>query len=68
MLRLLALYPLSLVVPVFATIANATTYEIKATYSGLPSSITGSFTMDNKDPSINVHVCNRAILPLDFGQ
>ena len=36
MLRLLALYPLSLVVSVFATIANATTYEIKATYSGLP--------------------------------
>jgi hypothetical protein len=66
MLRLLALYPLSLVVSVFATTANATTYQINAAYSTLPSSVTGSFTMDNKDPSTIANVNIDAILPLGF--
>ena len=54
----------------FATIANATTYQINAAYGSnpnVPSAITGSFTMDNKDPSTIANVNIDAILPLGVG-
>ena len=55
----------------FATTANATTYQINAAIEisnpNPPSSITGSFTMDNNDPSTIANVNIDAILPPPIG-
>jgi hypothetical protein len=48
----------------FATAANAITYQINAATPNPRSSITGSFTMDNNDPSTIANVNIDAILPL----
>jgi hypothetical protein len=53
----------------FATTANAITYQINAAYwsnPNPPSSITGSFTMDNNNPSTIANVNIDAIMPLGF--
>jgi hypothetical protein len=53
------------------TATNAATYQINAIYDisvpNPPSSITGSFTMDNNDPSTIANVNIHAILPLAGG-
>jgi hypothetical protein len=55
----------------FATTANAITYQINAAIEisnpNPPSSITGSFTMDNNDPSTIANVNIDAILPPPIG-
>jgi hypothetical protein len=67
MLRLLACLALCF----FATTANAITYQINAAINisnpNPPSSITGSFTMDNNDPSTIANVNIDAILPPPLG-
>jgi hypothetical protein len=54
-----------------ATAASADLYQINAIYDfavpNPPSSITGSFTMDNSDPSTIANVNIHAILPLAGG-
>jgi hypothetical protein len=47
----------------FATTANASTYQINAHYDS-SSSIVGSFTMENNDPSTIANVNIDAIMPL----
>ena len=55
----------------FATTANAITYQINAAIDfsnpNPPSSITGSFTMDNNDPRTIANVNIDAILPPPLG-